>query len=298
MSKLVFIVLAVIMALAPTGYAAPLAVATYRIMPFGDSITYGCCSDYTWGAGYRHYLDDNLRATGISFTLVGEQQAGVIPDPACECINGAVIQGFTNIVQQGLLARVSTTHMLILLGTNNLYTTSDVQASLDLYNGLLDAIYAAAPSITVIAASVPTNTRANDATVITPFNSGLLNIVNQRHTAGKSIYFADPHATMTLADLSDGIHPIASGNAKLATAFWSVLGPLISGTPPTATPTPIPTSTPTRTATPTATATPTPAATSTPTATPEPVAPCRLVVSLYGGPDEYLDQPDAFCGLP
>lgn len=55
----------------------------------------------------------------------------------------------------------------------------------------------------------------------------------------------------------------------------------------------------------TSTSTPVPAATMTPapslTPTPVPtstVAPCRALVSINGGPDQYVNQPNGFCGLP
>ncbi len=71
--------------------------------------------------------------------------------------------------------------------------------------------------------------------------------------------------------------PVATNTAAPATS--TAVPPTSTSVPPTATTVP-------------ATATSIPA-----TATPG-VAPCRVRVSINGGPDEYRDQPNSFCGLP
>lgn len=77
-------------------------------------------------------------------------------------------------------------------------------------------------------------------------------------------------------------------------AAGNILPPSASPTFGQPVPTPVPTAIATRTATPSATSTPIP----TPVPTAPAIAPCRVRVSINGGPDQYVDAPNAFCGLP
>src|SRR5204863_464849 len=66
-----------------------------RLMPLGDSITYGIGSSD--GSGYRARLWDDLAGNNVDF--VGSQQSGRVPDPDNEGHSGWVIDQLTGLVK-------------------------------------------------------------------------------------------------------------------------------------------------------------------------------------------------------
>jgi hypothetical protein len=119
--------------------------------------------------------------------------------------------------------------------------------------------------------------------------------------AGWSIAYSFPVAvtdlvqgTNTVEVAADGecnCYPPSMGNIELLTFGAGAATPTPTAVPPTNTPTSLPTATSTPTAV--ATSTPTPAATSTPAA-----PACQAWVSINGGPGQWQQEPNSFCGLP
>ena len=56
------------------------------------------------------------------------------------------------------------------------------------------------------------------------YNPGLRKMVQDKFTAGKSVYFIDMHTGyITLSDLSDGLHPNDGGFMKMARLYYDTL---------------------------------------------------------------------------
>ena len=218
-----------------------------KIMPLGDSITAGYGSDAT--GGYRLPLQQKLAAAGIAYQFVGTQ-ATHNPTPAPAQPNHEGHDGWTMSQIDGIVKGVGSVVtqynpdvIFLMIGTNDLIPNSlDGTAISVVYKGLLDDIFAAKPSVTVLVSPVIYNRVAdpirtddfniggrifggpNGQTVIGYSSGGLDSLVASYASAGKHITFvSDMRTTMGVSDLSDGIHPTAAGYNKMAGVWASAI---------------------------------------------------------------------------
>lgn len=212
-----------------------------KILRVGDSITRYTASDPT--------LCRALERAGISFEMVGSQSWPGRGDAGrMEGYNGVPIQFFvrrqkefgrpgalnTDAVPIELaIDRFSPDLILLMIGTNNLGKSDVPEIDVCILRGyldtLLDRIHELAPEAHVI---VATATPANNAFATWPnmesrnertaaYNDQVVRpAVAAQAAAGQSISLADAFAALDpSADLSDGVHPNASGKAKI-NAVW------------------------------------------------------------------------------
>ena len=184
-----------------------------RLMPLGDSITYGIGSSD--GSGYRARLWDDLAGNNVDF--VGSQQSGRVPDPDNEGHSGWVIDQLTGLVKTSLPSyrpNVVTLH----IGTNDMNNNVAVIGAPVRLAGLIDQILAAAPDTTVLVATLVPASNSDTEARIAEFNQDIPGVVDKRRSAGKHVRLVDMSA-VTTADLADGLHPNDSGYRKMADAF-------------------------------------------------------------------------------
>ncbi|GAB7050404.1 SGNH/GDSL hydrolase family protein [Catenuloplanes indicus] len=195
------------------------AVPGIRLMPMGDSITYG------WGGaggnGYRAHLYQALAAAGDTVDFVGTQRDGDGADPDHEGHSGWVIDQIAAIAT-GVVAQYQPNVVALHIGTNDMNRNVDPSGAPQRLEALLDRIYAVAPSTTILLAQIvpaadPAVQRRIDA-----YNAAVASIVERRRNAGQRIVPADMRA-VTTADLPDGLHPNDTGYRKMATAFHAAL---------------------------------------------------------------------------
>lgn len=186
-----------------------------RIMPLGDSITYG----YSHGS-YRTSLHRELTDAGVEVDFVGSQNDGPdgLPDADHEGHSGQRIDQLTERAPQWL-ADADPDVVLLHAGTNDLLqgaSPDEVVARLDT---LLTTLFAEQPGITVITSSlIPLDDSGPDWRAV---NAAIPDVVAAQRAAGNDALFADM-ATSGIGgedDIPDDVHPSPAGYAKM-TQVW------------------------------------------------------------------------------
>jgi len=196
-----------------------------RIMPLGNSITYGAGVE----GGYRISLWNSLLQEDILVDFVGSQANGPSNiDQDHEGHPGKTIQYLRENLNRWLdVFRPDV--ILLLIGTNDILYPQEhdfVNASYRL-NALINQVIVHAPGADLLVASVPpvTDPQANDR--VMTFNAEIPAIVDVYVRQGEPVYFVDMAAALTTADLADGIHPNEAGYDKMAQAWYNTLSDLI-----------------------------------------------------------------------
>jgi lysophospholipase L1-like esterase len=196
----------------PASAAAP---ATLRLMPLGDSITWGVGS--ASGNSYRSFLWNRLAAEGHTQDFVGSGRNGTMSDPDNEGHNGWRIDQIAGIADS-VLARFRPNVVTLEIGTNDLNGNYQIPTAADRMRALIDQITNAAPDATVLVGTVIISTSGTEEANRPAFNAKLPGIVQAEQAAGKHIRLVDMSA-LTTADLSDSLHPNDHGFSKMAAAF-------------------------------------------------------------------------------
>jgi lysophospholipase L1-like esterase len=213
--------------------------APTKVMPLGDSMTYGFVgtnSPHNEDGGYRLYLWQSLSPTK-NLNFVGSLQSGLpTMDRDHEGHTGYTITAISGGVNTWI-ASAQPAVILLLIGVNDLYTDTPATA-LSRLSSLVDQILTTAPSSRLIVSSL-IGIRQNSSEPVTQqainsYNAGIPNIVNSRAAAGKNISFVDTYTIAALDTSSnsadygpDGLHPSPQGYSKMANAWSSVLSPLL-----------------------------------------------------------------------
>lgn len=198
----------------PSAAAAP---ASLRLMPLGDSITWGVGSSS--GNSYRSFLWNQLAAEGHTLDFVGSGRNGTMSDPDNEGHSGwriDQIAGITDAVLAGYRPNVVTLE----IGTNDLNGNYQVPTATDRLSALIDQITNDAPDATVLVGTLIVSTSGTEESYRPAFNATLPGIVQAKQAAGKHVRLVDMSA-LTAADLSDALHPNDNGFSKMAAAFNS-----------------------------------------------------------------------------
>lgn len=213
-------------------------LTTYRIMPFGDSITVTMCPP--------QLLDQELKAKGhANFTFVGTKNANQscngAPFTKCEGQGGIWA---TNLVPGGanpdLLGQWATGSqydvVLMHLGTNDCWSPGavpDLQAVIDAFSHIIDAFRDANPNVIVFVAQIIPLNPANCTTCearVEQLNSMIPAFVASKSTTASPVYVADLHGafdglsfTPGSTYTTDGAHPTPAGSQLMADAWYAAL---------------------------------------------------------------------------
>ncbi|WP_406320024.1 ricin-type beta-trefoil lectin domain protein [Streptomyces sp. NBC_00519] len=199
----------------PSGARLAAAPATVRLMPLGDSITWGVGSPS--GNSYRSYLWNQLSAEGHAPDFVGSGRNGTLSDPDNEGHSGWRIDQIAGIADS-VLARYRPNVIILEIGTNDLNGNYQIPTAPDRLRALIDQITRAAPDATVLLGTVIVSTSGTEEANRPAFNARLPGIVQDAQAAGKHVRLVDMSA-LTSADLSDALHPNDNGFRKMADAF-------------------------------------------------------------------------------
>ncbi|WP_405878705.1 ricin-type beta-trefoil lectin domain protein [Streptomyces sp. NBC_01136] len=200
---------------APSSAGAAAAPATLRLMPLGDSITWGVGSPS--GNSYRGFLGNRLAAEGHALDFVGSGRNGTMSDPDNEGHSGWRIDQIAGIADS-VLARYRPNVVTLEIGTNDLNGNYQVPTAADRLRALIDQITNDAPDATVLVGTVIISTSGTEEANRPAFNAKLPAIVQAEQAAGKHVRLVDMGA-LTAADLSDSLHPNDNGFSKMADAF-------------------------------------------------------------------------------
>jgi lysophospholipase L1-like esterase len=208
-----------------------------KIMPFGDSITWGVGDENN--GGYRGPLFALAVAAQQKITFTGslsngpstvsgqpfpqkneghsgwtiDQDAGRVPSPAFDNASG----GIPNIV-------------LLMIGTNDVYASSGQSDMANRLGSLLDKIISGAPNALVVVAKItPMTIGGGYLSVVTPYNDAIPGLVQTRTANGKHIVMADMNTNFNTSTMlgSDGLHPNTTGYKFMADHWYSVIGNLL-----------------------------------------------------------------------
>ncbi|MGI5458530.1 SGNH/GDSL hydrolase family protein [Streptomyces sp. CA-249302] len=186
-----------------------------RVMPLGDSITWGEAS--STGNGYRSTLWNDLAAEGHTPDFVGSVHSGTMTDPDNEGHRGWRIDQIASIADASL-ARYRPNVVTLEIGTNDLLQNYQVSTAADRLRSLVDRITTAVPDATVLVASLIVSTSSVEEPNRPAYNQAIPGIVEAAQAAGKHVRYVDMGA-VTAADLVDGVHPGDAGYAKMGDAF-------------------------------------------------------------------------------
>ncbi|MFJ8696062.1 GDSL-type esterase/lipase family protein, partial [Streptomyces roseolilacinus] len=191
-----------------------------RIMPLGDSITYGTGSSN--GAGYRAPLYVHLNRQDVSVQYVGSQRSGPALSPiAHEGHPGWLINDIAGIADSALTTYRPNV-VLLHIGTNDMSNNVDPGGAPARLGSLIDRILRAAPGVTLLVSTIVPASFPGTAERIAAYNAAIPGVVESRRAAGKRVRLVDMDA-VTTADLADGLHPDDRGYQKMAGAFYDAL---------------------------------------------------------------------------
>ena len=223
------------------------AADSVKIMPIGDSITFGYGDD----GGYRKFLDYELKQKSIDFDMVGPEGK----NSASFSNNGQNIQyddnhagysGFT-IKQQypipswgenGLLEKLKSKNavkqaqpdiVLLIIGTNDMTANRNLNdCETDLHT-LIDYILGDMPEDGIIfMGSIPEFTAyGGNSTRVGNYNKTVQKVAE---SYGDNVQFADIHSAVGVSDLqSDQLHPNRGGYEKMGKYWANVVEEYLDG---------------------------------------------------------------------
>ncbi len=200
--------------------------ATVRIMPLGDTITYG---SQEVPAGYREYLRQLLIDGGYKPDFVGTLQTDAMADPDHEGHVGVDINALSAHVESCLtqLGNADSTPHIILLhvGTKDLEGTDFIHAA-DRLAALVDRLGDLCPAAWVVVTTLldRTDESGYNEQIRANFNPHVAGIVASRRRAGLRTAFVDLNAAVPANELAaDGVCPNDTGYRHMAAAWFGAI---------------------------------------------------------------------------
>jgi lysophospholipase L1-like esterase len=218
---------------------------TLTIMPLGDSITEGWMASMIGHpeadvAGYRGPLYAKLKAAGYNVQFVGSNDTfpGTLPAAQIrhEGHSGWMISpgmagkdqrdGLTNHIDTWLGPNGAEPNIILLMiGANDIWWNNQLATAPDRLSALISRISnkttGLKPNAKLIVAQVtPFNDDGQDG-LAQAYNLGVANVVASHRALGENVSLVDMHAALSHAtDLSDLVHPNASGYDKIADVWF------------------------------------------------------------------------------
>ncbi|HEY3710601.1 MAG TPA: FG-GAP-like repeat-containing protein [Amycolatopsis sp.] len=228
------VVLAGIAAVVVPAGAAALA-PVIRVMPLGDSITWGVGS--ATDSSYRAPLWTMIAGQSrYAARFVGSQASGSLAAPANEGHSGYTIDEIAAGVD-GWVADARPDVVLLHLGINDLNRGIDVPGAPDRLRALLDRVFTDRPGVAVLVLGlIPTTPGLQDQ--VATFNSRVKGLQAAEQQAGHQMRYVEPPA-LTSAEMADGLHPNDAGYLRMAQSLYGALDQAwtdgaVTGRPPLA----------------------------------------------------------------
>ncbi|MFG2953677.1 FG-GAP-like repeat-containing protein [Streptomyces sp. NPDC048291] len=193
---------------------------TVRLLPVGDSITYGIGSSD--GNGYRGDLWNDLDQQQLDPDFVGQVKSGTMSDPDNEGNRGAVINeiaGPAAADAQSMRPNVVT----LMAGTNDIQKDHEVATAPDRLSALIDRVQAGSPGVAIaVATLVPVKNDAPAEARREAYNEQVRALVSERQNEGEKVELAEM-GPMTDAMLDDRLHPNDIGYDFMADEFFDAV---------------------------------------------------------------------------
>lgn len=202
----------------PAGFQPCPADETCKILPLGDSITFGLGFD----GGYRVELFRLALADGHDITFTGTQQPNGpmmvegVPFPR----NHAGISGQTISQIAGRIPNPDLQEMphiiLVHAGTNDM--NGQAQGAEGRLGDLMDKLIMEAPDALIVVSSIiPFGGR------VETFNQSVPGMVEERAANGAHIIYVDQYEGFPNGELGDGVHPNQAGYARMAGKWYAAI---------------------------------------------------------------------------
>lgn len=196
-----------------------------RILPLGDSITYG--SGVEHGGGYRLPLYELALARGWQVTFVGTQlngprTAGSQPFPRNH--EGYVGETIQQVEQrlEAFAASAQADIVLLHIGTNDMIREPSVAPRRAA--NLIDRINTRYPAALVaVAQIIPLMLTADGEERVRRYNDALAALVRERAAAGRNVILVDHNTHYPPDALPDKVHPDQSGYEFMARTWFAAL---------------------------------------------------------------------------
>jgi fibronectin-binding autotransporter adhesin len=204
-----------------------------RIMPVGDSITYGVNGT---NAGYRGFLYSDLIATGNSFQFVGTTNGnpGSLPTSPVDQTYHDGWPGWTSAQISSTMGAwltqlngsgKSPTIITMMIGTNdppNGYSVSQSTANIA---SIINTAYADVPGVRFLLAQVTPRTDNNAYNAQnSSLNAALVGLVAQDQASGDNIALVDLNTNFPADGLSsDNLHPNDTGYSWMASQWTAAI---------------------------------------------------------------------------
>ena len=202
-----------------------------RIMPLGDSITYGygsaSCSSAGGCGGYRTSLYSILTSENIAFEFVGSQQNGPssLPDKHHEGHQGWRIDQISANINAWLTQSVPDV-VLLHIGTNDIVQKYDLPNAGARLEHLINLILASVPNVYIFVAYVIPIQNSPDGwdPLVQNYNSAIDSMLRRYQSQNKKVFGANMYPSFnqnaTSADYADSVHPADAGYTKMA-EIWN-----------------------------------------------------------------------------
>lgn len=197
-------------------------IVPIRILPLGDSITFGLGSP----GGYRAPLYNLLTNAGFKVDFVGTQTnngAPELPDPDHEGHSGWRIDQINSILESLFNKVADIDIILLLIGTNDYGTEYDTPHAIDRLENLVARMATNRPFARIIVANLLEREEPYNTWIQATFNPLIPDMVERQQALGREVYFDDIRSAVPLSDLPDQLHPDALGYAKMATNWFGVV---------------------------------------------------------------------------
>ncbi|KAK0636978.1 SGNH hydrolase-type esterase domain-containing protein [Bombardia bombarda] len=202
-----------------------------RIMPLGDSITGspGC---------WRALLWRKLQTAGITSTKF----VGTLPAQGCGFTYDGANEGHGGFLATGIVSNrqlpgwLSQTHpdvVMMHLGTNDVWNNKSPTEILTAFDTLVDQMRASKKTIQILVAQIIPMNPPNCAQCgqrVVALNKAIPEWAAGRNSTESQVVVVDCWTGFdTAKDTRDGVHPIDSGNQKLAECWYGPLVKAIKG---------------------------------------------------------------------
>jgi lysophospholipase L1-like esterase len=202
-----------------------------RVMPLGDSITYGLPVP----GGYRAPLYQLFTNSGREVDFIGTQTgngAASLPDSNHEGYSGITIDGVNSILPAIFSASIGPDFILLLLGVNDYRGGGEISDATNRLEALVVRLAINWPSAKIIVANLLPVAEPLNTQIQTTFNPLLPGLCERQRALGRQVYFNDLRSSVTLADLPDQLHPNQFGYNKMATNWFAAMQALCTDCPP------------------------------------------------------------------
>jgi lysophospholipase L1-like esterase len=191
----------------PTLSTRQTAAVPLRILPLGDSITYGYYAGQGTN-GYREELRTKLVAGGQTVTYVGTLRSGTMTNPENEGHSGWVISQVRGVIQPAIAFKPNV--VLIHLATNDLNrgnnpSEPDAQAPTRL-GALIDDVLAKLPDAAIFVAKIIKTTNSGLQQKFNTYNAAIPDVVKARTDKGFKVFVVD-QSVVGGSEMSDSLHP-------------------------------------------------------------------------------------------